>query len=73
MEDQVKVISLTAIIPADEDPQDITELAELCTSAGDQLPRKGYVSIKGGKLMSWSDESISACEVFHIYGDAPQR
>ncbi len=35
--------------------------------------REITVDFKGGKIMSWSDESISACEVFNIYGDAPQR
>lgn len=55
MEDHVKVISLTAIIPVDEDPQNITELAGLCTPDGDQLPRKGYVS-------GWNEVTRPHCD-----------
>lgn len=35
--------------------------------------REVTVDFKGGKIMSWSDEDIRACEVFDVYGDAPQR
>ena len=55
MEDHVKVIRLTAIIPVDEDPQNVAELAQLCTSPGGQLPRRGYVS-------QWTQSTRPHCD-----------